>query len=126
MEELQGTLSGFLRAFSELKLDEMMAYYTDEATSFFPIRHHSQRLDGKEAIREAFARVLSRIKDSGASSIRLEAEDIHVQEFDGVAVATFHIRDDDLSRRTLVMRLSQGRWLIEHMHASNAPLPGEA
>jgi len=123
MEELQGTLSGFLRAFSELKLDEMMAYYTDEATSFFPIRHHSQRLDGKEAIREAFARVLSRIKDSGASSIRLEAEDVHVQEFDGVAVATFHIRDDDLSRRTLVLRMSQGRWLIEHMHASNAPLP---
>lgn len=123
MEELQGTLSGFLRAFSELRLDEMMAYYTDEATSFFPIRHHSQRLDGKEAIREAFARVLSRIKDSGASSIRLEAEDVHVQEIDGVAVATFHIRDDDLSRRTLVLRLSQGRWLIEHMHASNAPLP---
>ncbi len=100
-----------------------MAHYTDDATSFFPIRHHSQRLDGKEAIREAFARVLSRIKDSGASSIRLEAEDVHVQEFGGVAVATFHIRDDDLSRRTLVLRRSQGRWLIEHMHASNAPLP---
>jgi len=123
MEELQGTLSGFLRAFSELKLDEMMAYYADDATSFFPFRHHSQRLVGKEAIREAFARVLSRIKDSGASSIRLEALDVHVQEFDGVAVATFHIRDDELSRRTLVLRLSQGRWLIEHMHASNAPLP---
>ena len=125
MEELQGTLSGFLRAFSELKLDEMMAYYTDDATSFFPIRHHPQRLDGKEAIREAFARVLSRIKDSGASSIRLEAEDVHVQEFDGVAVVTFHIRDDDLSRRTLVLRSAQGRWLIEHLHASNAPLPEE-
>ena len=126
MEDIQGTLSGFLRAFSELKLDEMMAYYADDATSFFPFRHHSPRLDGKEPIREAFARVLSKVRDSGATQIRLEAEDVHVWEFDGVAVVTFHIRDDDLSRRTLVLRPSRGRWLIEHMHASNAPLPEEA
>ncbi len=126
MEELHGTLSGFLRAFSEMKLDEMMAYYADEATSFFPIRHHSQRLDGKEAIRTAFARVFSKVRDSGATRIRLEAEDVHVQELVDVAVVTFHIRDDDLSRRTLVLRSSQGRWMIEHLHASNAPLPEEA
>ena len=126
MEDLQGTLSGFLRAFSDLKLDEMMAYYADDATSFFPIRHHSQRLDGKEAIREAFARVLSRVRDSGATRIWLEAEDVHIHKFDGVAVVTFHIRDADLSRRTLVLRSTQGRWLIEHLHASNAPLPEEA
>ena len=126
MEDLQGTLSGFLRAFSDLKLDEMMAYYADDATSFFTIRHHSQRLDGKEAIREAFARVLSRVRDSGATRIWLEAEDVHIHKFDGVAVVTFHIRDADLSRRTLVLKSAQGRWLIEHLHASNAPLPEEA
>ncbi len=126
MEDIQGTLNGFLRAFSELKLDEMMAYYADDATSFFPFKHHSPRLDGKEAIRAAFARVFSKVRDSGATRIRLEAEDVHVQEFDGVAVVTFHIRDDDLSRRTLVLRSAQGRWLIEHLHASNAPLPEEA
>ncbi len=126
MEDIQGTLSGFLRAFSELKLDEMMAFYADDATSFFPFRHYSQRLDGKEAIREEFARVFSKVRDSGATRIRLEAEDVHVQEFDGVAVVTFHIRDDDLCRRTLVLRSSRGRWLIEHLHASNAPLPEEA
>ena len=126
MEDIQGTLKGFLRAFSELKLDEMMAYYADDATSFFPIRHHPQRLDGKEAIKEAFDRVLSRVRGSGATRIRLEAEDVHVREFDGVAVVTFHIRDNDLCRRTLVLRSFQGCWLIEHMHASNAPLPEEA
>ena len=125
MEELQGTLRGFLRAFSELKLDDMMAFYTEDATSFLPIRHHSPRLDGKEAIREAFAGVLARVRDSGATGIQLDAEDIHIQEFDGTAVVTFHVRDDELCRRTLVLRSSQGRWLIEHMHASNAPLPEE-
>ena len=126
MEDIKGTLDGFLRAFSELNLDEMMAYYSDDATTFLPTRHHSPRLDGKEAIKEVFARVISKIMASGATRIQLEAEDVHVQKFDGVAVATFHVRDADLCRRTLVLRSSQGRWLIEHFHASNAPLPEEA
>jgi uncharacterized protein (TIGR02246 family) len=126
MEDIHGTLDRFLRAFSELNLDGMMACFADDATSFLPFRHHSPRLDGKEAIREAFAIVLTKIKDSGATRIRLEAEDVHVQEFDGAAVASFHVRDEDLCRRTLVLRSSQGRWLIEHFHASNAPLLEEA
>ena len=126
MEDIKGTVDGFLQAFSELNLDEMMAYYDEEATTFLPTRHHSPRLEGREAIREAFARVLSKIRSSGATRIQLDAEDVHVQEFDGVTVVTFHIRDADLCRRTLVLRSSQGRWLIEHFHASNAPLPEEA
>jgi len=126
MEDIKGTLDGFLRAFSELNLDEMMAYYSDDATTFLPTRHHSPRLDGKEAIKEVFARVISKIMASGATRIQLEAEDVHVQKFDGVAVATFHVRDADLCRRSLVLRSSKGRWLIEHFHASNALLPEEA
>lgn len=126
MEDIKGALDGFLRAFSELNLDEMMAYYAKDATTFLPTRHHSPRLEGREAIREAFARILSRIRSSGATRIQLDAEDVHIQELEGVAVATFHIRDADLCRRTLVLRSSQGRWLIEHFHASNAPLPKEA
>jgi len=126
MEDIKGALDGFLRAFSELDLDGMMAYYTEDATTFLPIRHHSPRLDGREAIREAFARVLSKIKASGATRIQLDAEDVHVQEFNGFAVATFHVRDADLCRRSLVLRSTGGRWLIEHFHASNAPLPEEA
>lgn len=126
MEEIQGALDGFLRAFSELDLDAMMAFFADEATTFLPISHHSPRLDGGEEIRGAFARVLSRIRASGATHIQLDAEDIRIQDLDGVAVATFHVRDAELCRRTLVLRSSGGRWLIEHFHASNAPLPQEA
>ena len=126
MEEIQGAIDGFLRAFSELDLDAMMAYFAEDATTFLPIRHHSPRLDGREAIREAFARVLSKIRASGATRIQLDAEDIHIQDLDGAAVATFHVRDADLCRRTIVLRSSGGGWLIEHFHASNAPLPEEA
>ncbi len=112
-----------MRAFSQLHLDEMMRFFTDDATAFFPIEHQPLRLVGKEAINEAFSRVLARVRASGATQIRLDAEDIRVQMFDDVAVVTFHIRDDDLSRRTLVLRHTRGGWRIEHLHGSNAPLP---
>jgi len=45
------------------------------------------------------------------------------QAFDDVAVVTFHIRDEDLSRRTLVLHRAERGWQIEHLHGSNAPLP---
>jgi len=45
------------------------------------------------------------------------------EAFDDVAVVTFHIRDEDLSRRTLVSHRAERGWQIEHLHGSNAPLP---
>lgn len=123
MEDLHATLNRFLGAFSKLQLDEMMGFFASDATAFFPVRHQLLRLVGKEAISEAFERVLGRVRASSATRIRLEVEDIHVQAFDDVAVVTFHIFDDDLSRRTLVLRRMPGRWQIEHLHASNALLP---
>ena len=125
MEDIRATLHRFLRAFSALQLDDMMRFFADDATAFFPIRHRALRLVGKEAISEAFAQVLAHSRASGATRIRLDAEDMHIQVFDDVAVVTFHIRDDDLSRRTLVLRCTQGGWRIEHLHASNAPLPSK-
>lgn len=125
MEDIHAALLEFLHAFSNLRLGEMMVFFSDDATAFFPIRHQSLRLVGKEAIGEAFARVLERVRASGATQIRLDAEDVQVQALDDVAVVTFHIRDDDLSRRTLVLQRASGRWWIEHMHASNAPLPAK-
>jgi uncharacterized protein (TIGR02246 family) len=126
MGDIKGALDGFLRAFADLDLDGMMDHYAEDATTFLPIGHHSPRLEGREAIREAFARVISKIRASGATRIQLDAEDVHIQELDGVAVATFHVRDTELCRRSLVLRSTGGRWLIEHFHASNAPLPEEA
>ena len=123
MADIESTLQRFLRAFSGFRLDEMVGFFADEATAFFPVRHKAPRLDGRGAIGERFGWVLERVRESGATRLRLEAEDVHVQEFGDVAVVTFHARDEELCRRTFVFRRSQGRWIIEHMHASNAPLP---
>ena len=122
MDGIQGTLSRFTSAFSLLDLDGMMICYANDATAFFPIAHHASFLDGKVEIREAFAKVIAKIRAAGFSSIKLELEDVKIHRFGDAAIATFHIRDGDLSRRTLVLRRSHDDWFIQHLHASNAPL----
>ena len=122
MDGIQEILSRFVSAFSNLDLDDMMTCYADDATAFFPIAHQTKFLDGKEEISEAFSMVLSKIRAAGLDGIRLDVEDVKVQKFGDAAIATFHIRDGDLSRRTLVLRRLHDDWLIQHLHASNAPL----
>jgi ketosteroid isomerase-like protein len=122
MGDIEETLDRFIQAFNNLRLGEMVACYTDDATAFFPVAHHHARLEGREAIRGAFERVLGRIKSSGAKGMSLDPEDTLIKTFGDAAIVTFHIRDDDLSRRTLVLRKEGDDWGIEHLHASNAPL----
>ena len=121
MVKVSDTLYGFLTAFSNLQLNNMMNFFDNDATAFFPIKHERQRLNGKKEIREAFSRVVGKIRNAGLSQISLVAEDIDLMVFGDVALATFHIRDDDLSRRTLVLKQRNEKWVIVHLHASNAP-----
>jgi len=122
MEDIHETLDRFLRAFSELRLHEMAACFTEDATAFFPIAHHRPRLESREAIEEAFARVLERIRASGTTRLSFEPEDVCIKTMGDAAIATFHLRDDALCRRTFLLRRAGNGWAIEHMHASNAPL----
>jgi len=121
MDDVQGVLIRFINAFSRLALDEMMSCYADDATAFFPIAHRTTFLDGKDEIRKAFAEVISKVHAAGLNNLIMEPEDIKIQRIGDTAIATFHIRDGDLSRRTLVLRREQEYWLIQHLHASNAP-----
>jgi ketosteroid isomerase-like protein len=122
MKKLKGTINQFLDAFSHLQLENMMEFFSEEATAFFPVQHHHLRLNGKDAITTAFAKVITGIKSSGNMSIRLETEDMKIQFNNAYAIVTFHIRDSSLSRRTFLFHKTEGKWKIEHLHASNAQL----
>ena len=122
MLKISETLNGFLNAFSNLQLNDMLNYFDKDATAFFPIKHEHKRLNGKKEIRKAFAHVIENIKNASLSQISLVAEDIDLMVFDNAVLATFHIRDNELSRRTLVLEQKNEKWLIVHLHASNAPL----
>jgi ketosteroid isomerase-like protein len=122
MQTAQIALQNFLRAFSQLQLDELMACFADDATAFFPIEHHCEQLAGKAAIREAFAQVIARVRTTGATRMNLEAEGMQTQAYDDIAIITFHIRGEHLSRRTFVLRRADNEWRIAHFHGSNAPI----
>ena len=122
MEGIQGTLIRFIKGFAGLDLEQTISCFTEDATSFFPIAHHTTFLDGKDEIRKAFSKVFAKAHAAGLESIRLEPEDVKIQQLGNIAIVTFHIRDGDLSRRTVVLRRMPGEWLIQHLHASNAPL----
>ena len=122
MESISESLQGFLDAFSNLNLDKMMEYFDEEATAFFPIRHEREKLQGKLKIKDTFSKVINKIKKAGLNHIKLEAEAIEISNFGDSALVTFLIRDNEMNRRTLVLKQRNGRWLIVHLHASNAPL----
>ena len=97
-------LEAFLFAFSRLDLDAMLACFAPQASAFFPVEHETTRLDDKAAIRTAFAAVLAQVRATGATSLPLAAEELVVQEWDDTAIASFHLRGEHLSRRTLVLQ----------------------
>lgn len=122
MQTADGALQNFLQAFGRLQLDEMMAWWADDATAFFPAEHQLERLGGKAAIRVAFAQVIARSQSAGATQLSLDVEDMRTQVLGDTAVITFHIRDEPLSRRSFVLRQKNDEWRIVHLHGSNASL----
>jgi ketosteroid isomerase-like protein len=115
-------LETFLGALSRLDLAAMLDCFDQEATVFLPVEHQPLRLQGTGSIGNAFAAVIARVRATGATSMPIDAEDVHVQQWGDTAVATFHLRTEHLSRRTLVLRRRADQWRIVHLHASNAPL----
>jgi ketosteroid isomerase-like protein len=117
--EIIDTLNEFLKKFSSLNHSEMMIFFSQDATAFFPLGYQAQRLNNKNEISVGFKKVINHMKKIGLSKISLEPQDIYIQHFNEVAIATFHFKGENLSRRTIVLRKIENNWLIEHLHASN-------
>ena len=122
MHTAQSALQDFLKAFAHFQLAEMMAWWADDATAFFPAEHQRERLRSKAAVRAAFAQLIARQQAAGMTQLTIHAEDLQEQETGDIAVISFHLRGEPLCRRTFVLRHSSHEWHIVHMHASNAPL----
>jgi ketosteroid isomerase-like protein len=119
VQTAQFALQGFLRAFAQFKLDEMMAWWADDATAFFPAEHQHQRLNGKAAVRAAFGQLIDRLRAAGTTQLAIVAEDLREQGPGDVSVISFHLRGEPLCRRTFVLQHRAGEWRIVHLHASN-------
>jgi len=122
MQAAQYALQGFLQAFSQFRVDEMMVWWVEDATAFFPVEHQRERLNGKIAIHSGFEQLIRHVRAEGKTQLVIVAEDLQEQESGDMSVITFHLRGDPLCRRTFVLRRVNDQWRIVHLHASNAPL----
>ncbi len=121
----------FLRAFEDLDMPPFIACFADNATAFFPLPEPPERVEGKQAIQKRFEQVFASIRSTGKSGPpfhHLAPEDLAIQMMPGqTAVLSFHLRNSErIARRTLVLTNTNGRWLILHLHASNAPIEAKS
>jgi ketosteroid isomerase-like protein len=123
------TIQTFVRANETANLELMLSAFDENATVFFPEGGDlpPSRVSGKAQIRSTFE-ALFRLR---TGPIRITPQDIVVQAFGDVVIATLHLRDLPVQpvqvpvafpRRTFVLHRIGDRWLIVHHHASNVQI----
>jgi ketosteroid isomerase-like protein len=115
----EDVLADFSRAFRHMDLDAMMDHIAEDATAFWPVQACLTRLD-KAGIREQFAATIAAVRAAGGTEVVRTQSDMQTQRFGDVAVVTFHLQDMPFGRRTFVLQWRWQRWLIVHIHGSNA------
>ena len=115
----EDVLADFSHAFRRMELDAMMEHIAEDATAFWPIQAYPTRLD-KAGIRDQFAATIAAVRAAGGTEVVRTQSDMQTQRFGDVAVVTFHLQDDPFGRRTFVLQWRWYRWLIVHIHGSNA------
>jgi ketosteroid isomerase-like protein len=110
----------FLEAFNSLDPARFDPFFAEDATMFFPGGPFPKdRVQGKVAVTAAFGRFFAMAKERGATRLGIEPLDLVVQNHDGFAIATFHLRGNgNIGRRSILLGLQDGRWRIVHFHAS--------
>ena len=63
------------------------------------------------------------MRQRGTRTVNLAPAGLAVQLYGDTAIATFHlVGQQEVGRRTLVLRRVGARWQIVHLHASVAPI----
>lgn len=113
------TLALFSNAFRRMDLDAMMAHIAEDVTGFWPVEACLTRLD-KAGIRAQFAAAIAAVRAAGGTEVVRTQSDMLTQYFGDIAIVTFHLQDVPFGRRTFVLQWRWDRWLIVHIHGSNA------
>ena len=115
----------FIVAFNNLDMTAFLDCFADDATIIHPPsgppRTFPKRVQGKQEIQRTFQVVFDQIRGGRTTAPYqdLQPRDLLIQDYDGVAVVTFHLGTDTrVSRRTLVFRRIGSDWKIVHLHAS--------
>jgi len=128
--EIDELVARLITAFENLDLPAFMACFADDATGFFPLPQPPGLFEGKSAIQRQFERLFGEVRKThgaGPPYFHIIPGNSQVMILDpNAALVSFDQRNTRRNgRRTLVLRKSQGQWLIVHFHASNIVLGSE-
>jgi uncharacterized protein (TIGR02246 family) len=121
---VRAAVAEFVNALNAFDAARLGRSFADDATAFFPgPPFPAARLQSRATIQSAFGQLFEALRQRGTRSASLAPVGLNVQLYGDTAIATFHLMgQQEVGRRTLVLRRVGGRWLIAHMHASIAPM----
>lgn len=121
---VRAAVAEFVNALNAFDAERLGRTLSEDVTVFFPgPPFQAARGQGRGAVQDAFARLFTRLRQRGTRNASLQPAGLAVQVYGDTAIATFHLLgQQEVGRRTLVLRREGGRWLVAHMHASVAPM----
>jgi len=136
--EIEAAFVEFNAAFRHLDWNRLRKTFATDATMFSPSPRTPKRLNGIAEIETVMKPMFEGNKERRAARGGKAPEakpasviDLKIQRFGETAVVTFQPvaafgpERRSLTRRTLVLRKNGGKWLIVHLHGSNAELSEE-
>jgi uncharacterized protein (TIGR02246 family) len=114
----------YVNALNALDAERLGRTFADDVTCFFPgSPFPAARIQGRANVQSGFAQLFAALRQRGARAANLSPAGLAVQLYGDTAIATFHlVGQQEVGRRTLVLRRLGARWLIVHLHASVAPM----
>lgn len=121
---VRAAVAEFVNALNAFDAERLGRSFAEDITAFFPgLPFPAARIEGRANVQSAFSQLFAQLRQRGTRGANLQPRGQGVQLYGDVAVATFHlVGQQEVGRRTLVLRRAGGRWLIVHMHSSVAPM----
>lgn len=121
---VRAAVAELINATNALDAERLGRTMADDVTVFFPgPPFQAARAQGRAPVQNAFAQLFAQLRQRGTRTVNLQPAGLQVQLYGDTAIATFHLLgQQEVGRRTLVLRRIAGRWLVAHMHASVAPI----
>lgn len=121
---VNAAVAEFVNALNAFDAERLGRTFAEDISVFFPgLPFPAARIEGRANVQGAFAQLFAQLRQRGTRNASLQPRAPGLQLYGDVAIATFHlVGQQEIGRRTLVLRRSGGRWLIVHMHGSVAPM----